>query len=325
MLRLGLIGFGYWGAILARVVAATPGASLAGIADVDPTRIAEASARHPQARVTTDAVELLDSDGLDAVVVATPAATHAALARAALARGHHVLVEKPLALDADEADALVSLALARGRVLMVDHTFVYSGAVRRLRALLDEGEVGDVLAVDATRTSLSRFHPDIGVAWDLAVHDLAILDYLLGPSTGGPLVQASAIEPRGRPDVVHVTLRFGAALAHVHASWLTMVKLRRMVVTGTLATVVYDGLDHAAPLTVYDAPLPPSGDAREATALRTGLRAGRAWVPEVATDEPLAVMLAHFVHCVTTGARPLTDARAAARVVRLLTGQAMPA
>lgn len=325
MVRIGLLGYGYWGAILARVIAAMPGASLAAIADVDPTRTAEARARYPHARVTADTAELLASDGLDAIVVATPAATHAALAGAALAGGRHVLVEKPLALDADEADRLVSLARARGRVLMVDHTFVYSGAVRRLRALLDVGELGEVLAVDATRTSLSRFHPDIGVAWDLAVHDLAILDHLLGPPTAGPVVHTSSIEPGGRPDVAHLTLRYGAAIAHVHASWLTAVKVRRMVVTGTLATVVYDGLDLAAPLTVYEAPLPAPGDAGAATTLRTGLRAGRAWAPEVAADEPLAVMLAHFVECVSTGATPRTDGASAARVVQLLAGQAVPA
>lgn len=325
MLRLAVIGVGYWGTKLARVAAATPGAQLVAVVDSDADRRAAAASTHPGVRMTADPHEVALAPGIDAVVIATPAATHAALAHDALAAGKHVLVEKPLAIDPADADRLVAVAARMRQTLMVDHTFVYAGAVRRLRELLGDGAIGEVLAVESTRTNLARFHPDIGVAWDLAVHDLAILDYLLGPATSEPLTSTLAIEPGGTPDVAHLSRRHGRCLAHVHVSWLTAVKVRRMVFTGTLGTIVYDGLDAATPLRVYEGGPASAAEARASQELRTGFQAGRMWTPVVPTDEPLATMVAHFVECVTRGTTPLTDGAVGARVVRAVAAVAPPA
>lgn len=318
-LRFGLAGYGYWGPNLARSFAALDGVALAVIADPLPHRRDAAAAAFPATRITDDAAALIGDPALDAVVIATPPATHAALAAAALEAGKHVLAEKPLAGTAAEAARLGAFAARASRVLMVDHPHVFSPAVRALRGLVARGELGAPLFADAMRANLARFDTGIGVIDDLAVHDLAILDYVLGAAPRAVAAVARAHAPGESENLALLTLHYeGPLVAHVHANWLSPVKVRRLMLGGTRRLAALDDLEPAAKLTIHDRALFGESDAPLEHALRVGYRAGDATVPRLDTTEPLRLMAAHFVDCIRTGAAPMTGAAAAARLLAVV-------
>lgn len=323
MIRVAVLGYGYWGPNLARVFADTRGASLAAVADPSVERLAVAQARHPAVRVCAAPVEAITATDVDAVVLATPVATHAALAATAIRAGKHVLVEKPLAETSTAASSLVDEATRAGCVLMVDHTFVYSSAVREVRRLVAAGAIGDVVVYDTTRTSLARFQPDVGVLWDLAVHDLAILDAVVGASPVAVSAAGVALAPDGRPDVALLTLQFATPLvAHIHVNWVSALKLRRTSICGTLGTIVYDDAEASekVKLCMRDAH-PHAAEALDE--LRVAHRAGAITVPRLSSAEPLRTMARHFIECIETGARPHSDGASALRVLRVLEAAAV--
>ena len=318
-LRIGLAGFGYWGPNLARNFAALDGVSVAAIADALPHRRAAAKSAYPAARIDGDAAALIADSALDALLIATPPATHAALAAAALEAGKHVLAEKPLAGTAAEAARLGMLATRARRVLMVDHPHVYAPAVRAMRALVASGELGAPLFADAMRANLARFDADIGVIDDLAVHDLAILDYVLGEAPRAVAATARAHAPGETENLALLTLHYESALvAHVHANRISPVKVRRLMLGGARKLAAFDDLEPAAKLTIHDRALFAEGDVPLEHALRTGYRAGDALVPRLDAAEPLAAMAAHFVECIRSGAAPPTGAGGAARLLAVV-------
>lgn len=319
---VGLVGYGYWGPLLARNFAAVPGARLIAICDADPARRALAQAQHPGVRIAAAIGELLADPHVTAVAIATPVSTHFELARACLAAGRHVLVEKPLAATGDEAEALADEAARRALVLLVDHTFLYSGAVQAIAAAIAAGELGDVHTFDSVRTNLGRFRSDVDVLWDLASHDLAILDHLF-PEAPTSLQATGFARASGEPlELAYLTLRWGAArIAHIHVSWLTPIKLRRTLVGGSRGMILWDDVDPDAKVRIYELGPdvgPDSGANADPSQLRISVRRGAMRAPWLPVAEPLRSLALHFVACIATGCAPRSDGRAGARVVRWL-------
>ena len=314
-LRVAVIGAGYWGPNLVRNFNEAPGAEVVAVADLSAERLATIRKRYPAIRVTTDHTELFADPKIDAVVLATPISTHRPLAEAALAAGKHVLVEKPLAGTALDADAIAAAARRAGRVLMVGHTFVYNPAVTAVRRLLERRELGDVHYIDSQRVNLGLHQFDFNVLWDLGPHDVSIILYWLGEEptwvqcVGGCYVQPD-IE-----DVVFLTMGFpSGAIAHAHLSWLAPGKLRTMTVIGSEKMAVYDDVQTVEKVKIYDHGV----EELSSEELRRSYRAGDIHSPRVSVVEALQIEVRHFIECVREGRTPISDGEAGVRVVRVL-------
>lgn len=319
MIRVGVVGCGYWGPKLVRNFHEHPDACVSAVCDLSADRLAPIVTRYPSVRATRDPFELVRMPEVDAVVIATPVATHFALAMAALRAGRHVLVEKPLADSAESCERLIDEAQARDLVLMVDHTFVYTGAVQRMRPLMDEGAIGEVLYYDSVRINLGLFQHDVNVLWDLAVHDLAIMDHLLRRRPVAVSATGAGHLPGGVEDVAYMTLFFdGDLIAHVHVNWLAPVKIRHTLIGGDRKMIVYNDLEPAEKVRVYDRGVTRDDDGHDVSRIRFGYRTGDMWAPRVDTTEALWTEAGHFVRCVAASERPLTDGEAGLRVVRVL-------
>ena len=315
--RVALLGHGYWGPNLARNLHLRLGRAWVACVDVDPERRAEVAHRYPWVRVLADPAEALADPSVDAVVLATPARTHAGLVQEALAAGKHVLVEKPLALSTVEAVALAEAAERAGRVLMVGHTFEYNPAVTRMRELIEAGELGDLWYLHSQRVNLGRIQRDINALWSIGPHDVSIANYLVGAAPLWVAARGARYLHADVEDVVFATLGYdGGVLAHLHVSWLDPSKLRRTTVVGSRRMVVFDDLDSEAKLRVYDKGADPVAGGFGEFQFR--LRRGDLHVPRTDLTEPLALELDHFLDCCRTGRRPRTDARNGVRVVATL-------
>ena len=320
-LRVGVLGYGYWGPNLVRNLHKIEASEMVAVADRDPHRLSAAKSSYPSIEVMNDADTLLAREDIDAVVVATPPSTHYALAKKALENGKHVLVEKPLTRTTSEAEELVQLARSSRRTLMVDHTFVYCGAVRKIREIIESGELGDIWYVDARRVNLGIFQRDANVIEDLAPHDFSILDYVLNSEPKA--VSATFIAPVANADKVpaslaYVTVRLDDdVLAHFHLSWLSPLKIRQTLIGGSKKMLVYDHLEPDHQVKVYDKGLEvvTEGDRRRLLGER---RSGDLYAPKVDQTEPLELVCRHFVECALTGQPPLTDGISGLKVVRLL-------
>jgi predicted dehydrogenase len=328
MITVGVIGCGYWGPNLLRNFAENEAAQLRWLCDLDPRRLGAMGRRYPSAEPTADYRRLIEDPRLDAVVVATPVATHHRFAREALLAGKHVLVEKPFTTSAREAEELVALAESSGLTLMVDHTFVYTGAVRRIKEIVEGGELGELLYFDSTRINLGLFQDDINVVWDLAPHDLSIMDYLIGREPEGVSAIGSCHIKPGIENIAYVLLRFADEfIAHFHFNWLSPVKIRRTLIAGSRKMVVYDDIEPTEKVRVYDKGVTASQGARleadedeKEAAYRTlvSYRTGDVWVPKLDSTEALRHVCAEFLDSIAQRRRPLTDGAAGLRVVRLL-------
>ena len=319
MIRIGVIGYGYWGPNLVRNVSETPGAAAAWVSDLSRERLDSARARHPALRVSTDYRELIGAPDVDAVVVATPVDTHFEIALCALRAGKHVLVEKPITTTSGQAARLIDEAAARGLCLMVDHTFVYHGAVRRMREIVDSGDLGEVYYFDSTRVNLGIFQRDVNVLWDLAVHDLSILDALVDERPVAVSATGMSHVAGGAANIAYLTLFFGGTkIAHIHVNWLAPVKVRRTLIGGSRKMIVYDDLEPSEKVKVYDKGITVEDRPDDIHRLRIGYRSGDMWAPSFDTAEALRTEMAHFVACVDQGLTPETDGEAGLRVVETL-------
>lgn len=314
---LAVVGAGYWGPNLVRNIADHPLTELRWIVDRDPERARVLASRRPGTAWTTSLTQALDDPELDAVAIATPAATHVEIAQAALESGRHVIVEKPLATSVADARELASLARRRERVLMCDHTYCYTPAVRRLHAAVASGELGDLHYVDSVRINLGLIQPDVDVLWDLAPHDLAILDLVLPPGRRIREVAAHGADPlgTGRISVGHLTLGLeGGALAHVHVNWLSPTKVRTSVWGGSRRTLVWDDLDPVHRLRVYDRGV----EWEPGSEHRVAYRVGDMTSPALSEREALTTMLDEFCAAVADGRSPLTGAESGIAVLEAL-------
>jgi predicted dehydrogenase len=319
MIRIAVVGYGYWGPNLARSFAEVEGCQIAAVVDNSAAALARAAKRHPGARLMGDWREVLADPGVDAVVVATPVATHHEIALAALRAGRHVLVEKPMTATAGEARQLVEEAARRRLVLMVGHTFVYSSAVRRMRELVETDALGKIYYYDSTRINLGLFRRDVNVVWDLAIHDLSILQYLF---TRQPLaVSANGVSHvvNNPENMAQVSLYYEEGMiAHVNVNWLAPVKVRQVLLGGSKKMIVYDDLQPSDKLKVYDRGVNLGGHPDELRQILVNYRMGDMWSPQLSTTEPLVTEAEHFVDSIETSGVPVTDGGLGCRVIEIL-------
>jgi predicted dehydrogenase len=317
--RVGVIGYGYWGPNLVRNFAEFPGSSVARIADMRLDRLDPVRRRYPEIVTTTDYRDLLNDPAIDAIVIVTPISTHFDLALAALKAGKHVLVEKTLTATSDQTLRLIDEAERRNRVLMVDHTFVYTGAVQKIKEVVSAGRLGSIYYYDSVRVNLGLFQHDVDVLWDLAVHDLSIMDHVLGDLPCAVAATGIASVP-GRPiNTAYLTCFFERNLiAHFHVNWLAPVKVRRTLIGGNAQMIVYDDLEPSEKVKIYDRGITVDSSSEGVYELMVGYRVGDMWAPKVSMTEALTVETQHFVDCINQGIQPLTDGLAGLRVVRIL-------
>jgi len=318
MIGIGVIGYGYWGPNLVRNFAEATGARVVSVSDSRAERLALVNKRYPGVKTTTNADEVINDPAVDAVVIATPVATHYTLVKQALQNNRHVLVTKPLTDAVAYAQELVELAEKKQRVLMLDHTFLYKGAVRTIKDMVRAGKLGDLYYYDSVRVNLGLFQHDVNVLWDLAVHDLSIMDYILGVQPR-EISAAGIAHVNGRPeDIAYLTCFFEQNLiAHLHVNWLAPVKVRKTLIGGSKQMIVYDDLELDAPLKIFDKGIDISSSEGIYQAL-VSYRTGDMWAPQVDGREALANEAAHFIDCVTNNKRPLTDGESGVRMVRIL-------
>jgi predicted dehydrogenase len=318
MISVGLIGCGSWGPHLLRNLAQSQLFRLIGVADHHAERLRAASRAFPDLATYDTAASLIARADLDAVAIATPASTHFELTRAALQAGKHVLVEKPLATKADEAETLVELARRMGRVLMVDHTTLFTGSGREILEMQSGGGLGQVTHYDAVRANLGRFLPDVNVLWDLGPHDFSLIDALFADEPDSvEAVGTAHLEPQ-RHDLVHVTLRYPAGrIAHVHLSWVSPAKLRRTVIGTSDKVLFWDDLSENGKLKVYPYGIAPMAAIDGLPAL-PALHVGDCREPPLVKTEPLARVIQHFANVISGAEAPIADGLRGLRVVRLL-------
>ena len=316
MIQVALCGMGYWGKNLFRVLTSNPGLQLKAVVDQKLDRLEALKSAYPGLTLHSDLASALPQ--VDAVVIATPVSSHYALAAAAIAAGKHVLVEKPLCRTGDQAAELIDQAEAAGVTLMVDHTFVFHPVVRVLNDLIGTGTLGQISYYDSQRINLGLFQPDVNVLWDLAPHDLSIIDHLFGAE---PVeIEASGychVNPMV-PDIGYITLHYpNAMVAHLNLSWMSPVKVRRIAVGGSAKMVVWDDLNRDEPLKIYDSGINVLPQSKREQILPS-YRVGSVLSPRLPSGEPLADVVEHFRQVVTGQTRSRMDGRQGLRIVRTL-------
>jgi predicted dehydrogenase len=317
MVNFGVIGYGYWGPNVVRNLASLEGVQVLGVAEKSPTARKRAQKAYPGMKVTPDASEVISSAEIDAVAVITPVWTHYELAKAALENGKHVFVEKPFTSNAAQAEELINLAQQKNLKIMVDHTFLFTGAVKKIGQLIEEGTLGKLYYYDSTRVNLGLFQHDINVIWDLAPHDLSIMDYLINASPEA-IVATGQRHLNGYEDVAFMTLYFPEkVIAHVNVNWLSPVKVRTTLIGGEKRMVVWNDLEADEKVKVYDKGVKIAN--REGVyELLVSYRSGDMWAPQLEQVEALRQELSYFVDCISNGQNPFNDGCAGLRVVKML-------
>ena len=318
MKTVALVGYGYWGPNLLRNYMELPEAIVKWVCDSRPEAVAKATSRHPSVQGTTDYQEILADPQVDAVLLATPISTHFGLAKAALMAGKHVFVEKPMTSSGADSAELVRLAEAKGLTLMVGHTFVYSPPVRKVKEILDSGELGDVYFITSSRVNLGLHQRDVSVVWDLAPHDLSILHYWLGETPSSVSVAGRACINPGVPDVAFINLRFPSGIvAELQVAWLSPVKLRRTMIVGSKKMLLYDDTESVEKVKIFDHGV-DFKDPETFGEYQLSYRTGDILAPKIGSAEPLHVEAMHFIECLDTGCRSITDGLAGLAVVASL-------
>jgi len=313
------VGYGYWGPNLVRNFSDVPDCEIGTVCDLNPDRRALVARRHPSVATTADPEDLIRDPRIDAVVIATPVSSHFELAMRALAAGKHVWVEKPLTLNSAQAARLVEQADRVNRRLIVDHTFVYTPAVRKIRDLVMSDALGQIYYYDSVRVNLGLFQHDVDVIWDLAVHDLSIIDYVLPERPVAVSATGMAHVPGEPENIAYITLFFESSLiAHVHVNWLAPVKVRRALIGGSRKMIVYDDLEASEKIKLYDKGITTQATAESVYQMLVGYRSGDMWSPQLEVSEALNTEARHFIGCIERGETPLTDGRAGLRVVQTL-------
>lgn len=318
-MRVGVIGYGYWGPNLVRVFHEFERSEVVKVCDRSPQRLHGLRKRYPSIQPCSDAKEVLNDRSIDLIVIATPLDSHAALARAAIAAGKHVLVEKPFTRTSVEADEIIDAAKRQGVVLAVDHTFVFTPAVQRMKAMVQSGELGTLHYVDSVRINLGIIREETDVVWDLAPHDLSILDCLLGRVPKAVVVNGACHTPGNQIDVAYLNLDYGDGLiANIHVNWLSPVKVRRFILGGEHKVMIFDDLSSAEKLRVFDRNTVARDGVVDGMAIRVDYRVGDIWTPHLAQREALAAEVENVVEAIEGGKPLLVDGLAGRRVVQVL-------
>ena len=318
-LGVGVIGYGYWGPNLVRNFMSDTGTRVVAVCDRSKDRLAEVKRLYPGVETTAEPKDLFRNTDIDAIAIATPVATHFELARDALRAGKHVLVEKPIASTSDQASQMIEEAARRKLVLLVDHTFVFTGAVTKIRDVIREDSFGKLQYYDSTRVNLGLFQHDVNVLWDLAVHDLSIMDFVLGAAPVA--VSATGLSHvRDQPaNIAFMTLFFDSdIIAHINVNWLSPVKIRRTLVGGSKRMIVYDDLETSEKVKIYDKGITVTETPDEVRKLLISYRTGDLWSPKVNETEALRLEVAHFRNCIEGKEKPLTPGERGLAIVRML-------
>ncbi len=319
MVKIGVIGYGYWGPNLVRNFAETPGLAVVCVADLDPKKLDIVQKRYPGVKTTTRFEEMINDSTIDAIAIATPVSTHFNLGMEVLKAGKHLWLEKPMAEKSSEARQLVDEAEKRKLVLIVDHTFIYTGAVRKIAEIIRTGELGSIYYYDSIRVNLGLFQRDVSVISDLAVHDFAILDYLLGEQPTAVSAVGANHFPDTPEDLAYVSLFYASGMiAHCNVNWLAPVKVRQILIGGDKKMIVYDDLEPSEKIKVYDKGISFTDDPQKIQQMRVGYRTGDMWAPQLDSSEALRIEGEHFVDCIVNGKVPKTDGLLGMRVVQLI-------
>ena len=319
MIGIGVIGYGYWGPNLVRNFSENNQTAVIGVCDLSPRRLAVVQNRYPAVQVANDYQALLANPKIDAIAISTPVSSHFDLARQALRAGKHILVEKPLASTSAQVMTLIEEAERRKLVLMVDHTYVYSGAVRKIAESIQSGVMGELLYYDSMRINLGLFQHDVDVIWDLAVHDLAIMQHILPDWPTAITATGMTHVAGGVENVAYITAFFpNNLIAHINVNWLSPVKVRRTLIAGTKQMVVYDDVEVSEKVKIYDRGITVTNSPEEEYKILVSYRTGDIHSPKLDSTEALAVEVQHFVECIEQHKRPATDGHAALQVVRAL-------
>jgi predicted dehydrogenase len=319
MINIGIIGYGYWGPNLVRNFAELASARVAAIADLDTAKLELVHRRYPGVHLTTDFQDLLKDGSIDAIAVATPVNTHFELGMATLRAGKHLWLEKPMAETSLQSRKLRDEAGRRERVLIVDHTFIYTAAVRKMAEVIRSDEFGRVYYYDSIRVNLGLFQRDVSVISDLGVHDFSILDYLLGEHPVAVSASGTNHFPGSPENLAYITLFYDSGtIAHVNVSWLAPVKVRQILVGGSKRMIRYDDLEPSEKVKVYDKGITFTDDPRQIQEMRVGYRTGDMWAPKLDVTEALRVEGEHFVECIEQRKAPETDGALGLRVVELI-------
>ena len=317
-IRVGVIGFGYWGPNIVRNFHGLEGAEVRAVCDLDAAALSRVKKVCPTASVSADSSDILTSPEIDAVAIVTPVSTHYELAKMALENGKHVFVEKPFTSSTEQAEELIELAERKNLTIMVDHTFLFTGAVRKIKDVIESGTLGDIYYYDSTRVNLGLFQHDVNVIWDLATHDFAIMDYVIGEK---PVALSASGKSHfsSMEDIAYVTVHFSnMMIGHFNVNWLSPVKVRTTLVGGEKKSLLWNDLEADEKIKIYDRGV--NVESKEGIYnLLVSYRSGDMWAPKVEQKEALHLEVEYFVDCVNRGKKPFNDGRAGLRVVKLLT------
>jgi len=318
MINVAVIGFGYWGPNLVRNFNAQPNCNVSYIADLRQERLDIVMKSYPNINVTTYIEEVISNKDIDAIVIATPVFTHFELAKRALENGKHVLLEKPMTSSVQEADQLINLAGKHKKVLMVDHTFLYTGAVQKIRSIIDDDVIGKVKYVDSTRINLGLFQPDINVLWDLAIHDISIVNYIVGDKPCS--VQATGISHtnNGIENIAYLTLKYVTdIIAHFNCSWSSPVKIRKFLIGGDKKMILWDDMEPTEKIKIYDTGFNYKTD-EDRRKILVDYRVGDIFIPKVPGREALAGVADDFINAIIKGTEPIANYTSGINVVKVL-------
>ncbi len=317
MIRVGVIGYGYWGPNIVRNFYSTEGFRVQAVCDKSPDSLQRARRIYPALTFTSDARDILESTEIDVVAVITPAWTHYELAKSALLNGKHVFVEKPFTWNSAQAEELIEIAERKHLKIMVDHTFLFTGAVKKIREMVDENILGGLYYYDSLRVNLGLFQHDINVIWDLAPHDLSIMDHLIRAEPEA-IVATGERHLSGHEDMAFITLYFPKnVIAHINVNWLSPVKVRTTLIGGEKRMLVWNDLEADEKIKVYDRGVSIANQ-ENLHKLLVSYRSGDMWAPRVPEIEALKAELAYFYECLSTDATPFNDGRAGLRIVKML-------
>jgi predicted dehydrogenase len=317
MIRIGVIGYGYWGPHLARNFHNLDGCDVTVVCDKNAEALRRAKQAYPSVQVTSDIREVLSATNVDAMAVVTPVWTHFELTKAALENGKHVFVEKPFTSTVEQAEELIDLAERKRLQIMVDHTFLFTGAVRKIRQLIEEGALGKLYYYDSTRVNLGLFQHDVNVIWDLAPHDLSIMDHVINgkPET---VIATGESHVNGHEDLAYITIYFrDKIIAHINVNWLSPVKVRTTLIGGEKKMLVWNDLDADEKLKVYDKGVETT-NGNGVYELLVSYRSGDMWAPRIDQTEALRTETKYFIECISRNERPFNDGIAGLRVVKML-------
>jgi predicted dehydrogenase len=317
MIQVGVIGYGYWGPNIVRNFQATEGFQVHSLCDTNPEALQRAKRIHPSVNFTRDLSDITQSTSIDVVAVVTPTWTHYELAKAALENGKHVFVEKPFTWSSTEAEELIEIAARKNLKIMVDHTFLFTGAVRKMRELIDENFLGDLYYYDSLRVNLGLFQHDVNVIWDLAPHDLSIMDHLIEEEPEA-IVATGETHLNGHEDMAFITVYFTRnVIAHINVNWLSPVKVRTTLIGGEKRMLVWNDLDAEQKIKVYDKGVSVTNQ-ENLRQLLVSYRSGDMWAPHVKETEALKTELTYFHECLSNNTTPFNDGCAGLRIVRML-------